>query len=197
MPTGLPAKTREPHQDVVGMASLHLEEGRRRPRPAGSRRACRRACWGCRGSDRAEPSSRRSTGSSVASLGRLIEVVEREEADQLADGLNALGLGVVDEVGDAGDAAVNIGAAQLLEAHFFVGDRLHHVGSGHEHVAHAAHHEDEVGDGGAIDRAARAGPQDRPRSAGRRPRRACCGGRCRRSRPARPHPPGSGRRPSR
>ena len=68
---------------------------------------------------------------------RLVEVVERQEADQLADGLERLGLGVVHEVRHAGHPAVGIGAAQLVEAHFLVRHRLHHVRAGDEHVAHA------------------------------------------------------------
>ena len=74
---------------------------------------------------------------------------------------DTLGLGIVDEVGHAGDAAVGVGAAQLLDGHVFVGDRLHHVRSGHEHVAHAPDHEDEVGDRGGVHRAAGAGAEDR------------------------------------
>ena len=49
-------------------------------------------------------SSRRSTGSSVGRCGRIVEVVQRQEAEQLADRLKALGLGVVDEVGDPAGA---------------------------------------------------------------------------------------------
>ena len=91
---------------------------------------------------------------------RLVEVVTREIADQLAHRRQRLGLGRVDEMGHAGNAAVYVGAAQLLEAHVLVGDRLHHVGASHEHVADAADHEDEIGDGGTVDRTARAGPED-------------------------------------
>ena len=56
---------------------------------------------------------------------------------------------------------MDVGAAELLEGDVLVRDRLHHVGAGDEHVAHAAHHVDEVGDGGAVHRAAGAGAEDR------------------------------------
>ena len=56
---------------------------------------------------------------------------------------------------------VRVGAAQLLHGHVFVRHRLHHVRAGHEHVARAAHHVDEVGDRRRVDRAAGAGAEDR------------------------------------
>ena len=56
-------------------------------------------------------------------------------------------------------------------------------GPGDEHVARALDHEDEVGDGRASrPRRPRTAPGS-PRSAGSRRWRACCAGRCRRSRP--------------
>ncbi len=55
---------------------------------------------------------------------------------------------------------MDAGAAQVLVADHLVGDRLHHVGAGHIHVGGVLHHEDEVGDGGRIDVAARARPHD-------------------------------------
>ena len=73
-------------------------------------------------------------------------------------------------------------------------DRLRPV---QEHGGGALHHEDEVGDGRAVDRAAGAGAEDDRDLRAPRRRRACCAGRCRRSRPAPPPPPGCGRRPSR
>jgi hypothetical protein len=48
----------------------------------------------------------------------------------------------------------------VLRRHRFVGDGLHHVRAGDEHVARVAHHEDEVGHGGRIDVAAGAGAHD-------------------------------------
>ena len=40
------------------------------------------------------------------------------------------------------------GAAQALHVDVLVRNRLHHVRPGHEHVARAAHHVDEIGDRG-------------------------------------------------
>ena len=80
-------------------------------------------------------SSRAIHGVVGGRLGRVVQIVQREEADQLAHRLQALGLGVVDEVRDAGGPAVDVGSAQRVEAHFLVGHSLHHVGAGDEHVA--------------------------------------------------------------
>ena len=51
-------------------------------------------------------------------------------------------------------------AAELLLGDVFTGDRLHDVGPGDEHVRRVLHHEDEVGHGGAVDRAAGARAHD-------------------------------------
>jgi hypothetical protein len=56
---------------------------------------------------------------------------------------------------------VHVGAAELLERDLLVRHGPHHVGAGDEHVAHPPDHEGEVGDGRAVDRAARAGSEDR------------------------------------
>ncbi|GJE59385.1 hypothetical protein MPOCJGCO_1476 [Methylobacterium trifolii] len=55
---------------------------------------------------------------------------------------------------------MDLGAAELLRGHDLVGDGLHHVGAGDEHVARVAHHEDEVGHGRRVDVAACARPHD-------------------------------------
>ncbi len=52
------------------------------------------------------------------------------------------------------------GAAELFGGDDLVGDGLHHVGAGDEHVAGVLHHEDEVGHGRRIDVAAGAGAHD-------------------------------------
>ena len=51
-------------------------------------------------------------------------------------------------------------AAELLLSDDLVGDGLHHVGPGDEHVGAVLHHEDEVGHRRRIDRAAGAGTHD-------------------------------------
>ena len=52
------------------------------------------------------------------------------------------------------------GAAEFFRRHRLVGDGLHHVRAGHEHVARVAHHEDEIGHRWRIDVAARARAHD-------------------------------------
>src|SRR3954454_11745523 len=69
-------------------------------------------------------------------------------------------LGIVHEVGDTRSAAVRVGAAQLVEAHLFMGYRLYHIGPGDEHVAQVPNHEDEVGDRRAVYGTTGAGPED-------------------------------------
>ena len=56
---------------------------------------------------------------------------------------------------------MRVGAAELLLRHLLVRDRLDDVGAGDEHGARAAHHQDEVGDGGRVDGAARRRAHDR------------------------------------
>ena len=51
-------------------------------------------------------------------------------------------------------------AAEFFRGDDLVGDGLHHVGAGDEHVAGVLHHEDEVGHRRRIDVAAGAGPHD-------------------------------------
>ena len=55
---------------------------------------------------------------------------------------------------------VDARAAQVLGRDGLVGDGLHDLGAGHEHVARVPHHEDEVRHGGRIHVAARAGTHD-------------------------------------
>ena len=64
-------------------------------------------------------------------------------------------------MGDTGPRVVGEGAAQLLLGHLFVRHRLDHVGPRHEHVRGVLDHHVEVGDGGAVHRAARARTHDR------------------------------------
>ena len=80
-------------------------------------------------------------------------------AQQLADAQQQRALVREGAVAHARLGRVRVGAAQLLLRHLLVGDRLDHVRAGHEHVARAARHEREVGDGGGVDRAAGARPE--------------------------------------
>ena len=51
-------------------------------------------------------------------------------------------------------------AAEFFERHVLARHRLHHIGSGDEHVRGLAHHEDEVGHRWRIDGATGTGPED-------------------------------------
>src|SRR5437773_1709824 len=59
-----------------------------------------------------------------------------------------------------GRPPVGVRAAEALEVDLFVGHGLHDARPGDEHVGNAAHHEDEVGDGRTVHRAAGARTQD-------------------------------------
>src|SRR5690606_24454492 len=58
---------------------------------------------------------------------------------------------IVGAVGYRRPCGVHLRSAQFFGRHRLVGDRLHDVGAGDEHVGGAANHEDEVGHGGRID----------------------------------------------
>ena len=79
---------------------------------------------------------------------RILHIVGGQEAEELADGHHRLLFVVAHEVGDAALRAMRIGAAQFFFVHHLVGDGLHHVRAGDEHVALLLHHEDEVGQRG-------------------------------------------------
>ena len=93
-------------------------------------------------------------------LRRRLEVGGRQEVDQPAHLQQRLDVVVVGAVGDRGLGRVDLRAAEFLGGHGLVGDGLHHVRAGDEHVARVAHHEDEVGHRRRIDVAARAGAHD-------------------------------------
>ena len=65
-----------------------------------------------------------------------------------------------EEVGDAGFRVVGHGSAELVFGDLFVGDGLDDFRAGDEHVRGVLDHEDEVGDGGGVDRASGAGAHD-------------------------------------
>ena len=86
-------------------------------------------------------------------------------------------------VGDARFLGVGERAAQFLLGHRLVGHRLHHVGTGDEHVETVLHHEDEVGHGRRETAPARPHHHGDLRGSRPRPQTRCAGTR-RRSRPA-------------
>jgi hypothetical protein len=93
-------------------------------------------------------------------LGQIVAVGQRQEVEEVARGEQRVDVVLERDVGDARLGGVGDGAAQLLLRHHLVGDGLHHVRAGDEHVARILHHEDEVGHRRRIDRAARARAHD-------------------------------------
>ena len=91
---------------------------------------------------------------------RIVEIVRRQERQQLANERHALAVVVHGKMGDAARRVVRHRAAQLLFGHRFVRDRFDHVGPGHEHVARVPDHDDEVGNRRRVDGAAGARPHD-------------------------------------
>ena len=93
-------------------------------------------------------------------LGQIVAVGERQEVEEVAGGEKRVDVVLEGDVGDARFGGVGDRAAKLLLGHHLVGDGLHHVGAGDEHVATILHHEDEVGHRRRIDRPARAWAHD-------------------------------------
>ena len=91
---------------------------------------------------------------------RRLEVVGGQEAEQVADVLEAALLVLGGEVGDAGLRVVAHRPAQLLELDLLAGHRLDHFRPGDEHVRGLFDHEDEVGHRRRVDGAAGAGAHD-------------------------------------
>ena len=63
-------------------------------------------------------------------------------------------------MGDPGLARVGFGPAQLFACYFLVRHRFDHIGAGHEHVAGALGHENEIRQGRRIHRSARTRTED-------------------------------------
>jgi hypothetical protein len=74
-----------------------------------------------------------------------VPVRQRQEIEEIAGGEQSLDVVFERDVGDARFGRVGDGAAQFLLRHHLVGDGLHHVRAGDEHVGRILHHEDEVG----------------------------------------------------
>src|SRR5216683_7716981 len=82
---------------------------------------------------------------------RVIDVVGRKKAEQLANHGQAVGVIGRDEMRDAAGGVVGHGAAEFLLGYFFVGDGLYDVGAGDEHVGSVARHENKIRDRRGID----------------------------------------------
>ena len=91
---------------------------------------------------------------------RLLAIVERQEIVEPADFLEAYHIVLIGPVGNRGLRRVHFGAAEFFRRHVLVGHGFRHVRPGDEHVRAVAHHEDEIGQRGRIDVAARARPHD-------------------------------------
>src|SRR6266436_6379090 len=92
---------------------------------------------------------------------RVVDVVGRKKAEQLANHGQAVGVIGSDEMRDAAGGVVGHGAAELLLGDFLVRDGLYDIGTGDEHVGRVAGHKNKIGDGGGIDGAAGARAHDR------------------------------------
>ena len=91
---------------------------------------------------------------------RIIDIVRRQIADELANHGETIGIVARDEMGDAAFRIVCHRAAELLLGHVLMRHRLDHVGASDEHVGSVARHKNEIGDGRRVDRAARARAED-------------------------------------
>ena len=101
----------------------------------------------------------------VGVVGRLclrcsLQIVARQEGQQLANLHEAGRLILAGKVGHAGLFVVRHGAAEFLLRHLFARDGLDDGRARDEHLARILHHEDEIRDGRTVDRAARAGTHD-------------------------------------
>ena len=92
-------------------------------------------------------------------LRRVFQVVGRQEAEQLLADRDGMVVVFGDEVNHAGVGHVRFRAAQLFGRHAFAGDALDDRRAGDEHLGLAGL-DDEIGQGGAVGRAARAGAAD-------------------------------------
>ena len=87
----------------------------------------------------------------------VIKIVGGNVAHQLANHTNAVRLTGAGEVRHAAGAVMNHGPTKLFKRDVLVRHRLEYVWPRHKHVASLLHHKNKVGDGGGVDRAARAG----------------------------------------
>ena len=160
MPTGLAAEPREADDDVPGVVLVHLEK----VPIVGNRVDQVEHVVGLIRRRRNQPVQRLVFAIDRIVAGqsrRVVEVVVGHERQQLANQRHAFGVVLDGEVRDAALLVVRHRAAEVFLGDVLVGDRLDDVRAGHEHVARPLHHDDEVGDGGRIHRAAGARSEDR------------------------------------
>lgn len=85
---------------------------------------------------------------------RFFAIVERQEIEQQPHMFQRLDVVFISAIGNRGFFRMGRGPTQLFGSDDLVGDRLHHIRPGHEHVRGVAHHEDKIGHGRRIDRTA-------------------------------------------
>ena len=91
---------------------------------------------------------------------RLLVGVGRQIGEHGTRVVDRIRLVLAEIVGHAGRGVVHVAAAQIVHADHFAGGRFDHVGTGDEHVGILAGHDDQVGQGRAVDGAAGAGAED-------------------------------------
>ncbi len=91
---------------------------------------------------------------------RIGVVVGRQIAQQVADVVERILLAGGDVVRQTRLGHVGVRAAEFLHRHLLAGDRLDDVRPGDEHLAGLVDHDDEVGERGGVDVAARRGAHD-------------------------------------
>ena len=91
---------------------------------------------------------------------RIINVVTWQKREQFANQPQTVAVVIDHEVGDPALLVVRHRAAELLHRHLLVRHGADDIGAGHEHVARAAHHDGEVGDGRRVHGPAGARPHD-------------------------------------
>ena len=99
-------------------------------------------------------------GCGVRVGGRLQVGVGRQIGEHGTRVVDRVGLVLAEIVGHAGRGVVHVAAAQIVHADHFAGGRFDHVGTGDEHVGILAGHDDQVGQGRAVDGTAGAGAED-------------------------------------
>ena len=91
---------------------------------------------------------------------RILQVVARQEREQVTNAQQTCGVVGHREVADPALGCMRRRTAELLLGDLLVGDGLDDVGTGDEHVRGAVDHEDEVGDRGRVDGTARTRAHD-------------------------------------
>ena len=84
----------------------------------------------------------------------ILQVVTRQETQQMPHLVDAFFFSFVDELGHAAAGGMGRCPAQVFVGYLFTSNRLDHVGAGDIHLAGALNHEHEIGDGWRVDRAA-------------------------------------------